>query len=138
VAIKKYLSHEKINVYRTLVTDQGSIKTLIFPRYFNADFLLNKNFRQHRFRSRRKLLSGCLSRDRPRKQYNPKYREGGGRPPLQLDSGNTPARCVSCSLFNLCMPIPATVSVSVVDPDWIRIQWAPWIRIQEGKNDPRK
>ena len=102
MAIKKYLSHEKINVYRTLVTDQGSIKTLIFPRYFNADFLLNKNFRQHRFRSRRKLLSGCLSRDRPRKQYNPKYREGGGRPPLQLDSGNTPARCVSCSLFNLC------------------------------------
>ena len=27
------------------------------------------------------------------------------------------------------------------DPDWIRIQWGPWIRIririQEGKNDPK-
>jgi hypothetical protein len=26
----------------------------------------------------------------------------------------------------------------VVDPDWIRIQWDPLIRIQEGKNDPQK
>lgn len=29
---------------------------------------------------------------RPRKQFNPKGRESGGRPPLQLDSGTTPAR----------------------------------------------
>jgi hypothetical protein len=31
--------------------------------------------------------------------------------------------------------------ISVVDPDpypdWIRIRWGPWIRIQEGKNDPQ-
>jgi len=31
---------------------------------------------------------------------------------------------------------PKTLDSSVVDPDqvWIRIQWGPWIRIQEGKN----
>ncbi len=24
------------------------------------------------------------------------------------------------------------------DPDWIRNQWGPWIRIKEGKNGPQK
>ncbi len=33
-----------------------------------------------------------------------------------------------------------TLDSSVVDPDqvWIRIQWGPWIRIQESKNDHKK
>ncbi len=30
-----------------------------------------------------------------------------------------------------------TSSVVDPDPDWIRIQWGPWIRIQVGNNDPR-
>jgi hypothetical protein len=35
---------------------------------------------------------------------------------------------------------PKTLDSSVVDPDpvWVWIQWGPWIRIQEGKNDHKK
>jgi len=29
-------------------------------------------------------------------------------------------------------------SVADPDPDWIRIQRGPWIRIGESKNDPQK
>ncbi len=36
--------------------------------------------------------------------------------------------------------LPCLLLIDVVDPDWIRIQGGPWIRIQiqEGKNYPEK
>jgi hypothetical protein len=53
-------------------------------------------------------------------------------PPLRLRLARSLAKHRVCELVGSSVVDP--------DPDWIRIQVGPWIRIriQEGKNDPQK
>jgi hypothetical protein len=61
--------------------------------------------------------------------------EGGGVGNVQLS-----VLRISMSNFCLILKLIKLPKSSVADPEWIRIQWGPWIRIriQEGKNDPKK